>query len=141
MNKVNPMRFLKFHTLALLCVSIAFGTAFAPAQAKWVSKKKKAEQQAIEKVQTFQPPPADAVTRYCEPFRAEAVDLSKKPKLVRVFYEPRRMWLMNQHQKCRMELMDQEHVYLKHADIEQPPNLPKIKTDPPKPGAPNGNLP
>jgi hypothetical protein len=136
------MRLLKFHTLALflLVAGMAFNAAFTPAQAKWINQKKKAEQEAVEKVRTFQPPPADAVTRNCEPFRAEAVALNQKPRLLRIFYKPKRMWLMHQHQKCRMGLMDQEHLYLKHADIEQSPSLPKIKPDAPT-GGPNGNLP
>lgn len=139
---MNPMRFPKFCVLPLhlLCAGLALSTAFAPAQAKWFSHKKTPAEEAVEKVRTYQPPANEAMNRYCEPFRAEAVALNQKPKLVRVFYEPRRMWLINQHQKCRNELMAQEHLYLKHADIEQSPSLPKMNATP-KPGAPNGNLP
>jgi hypothetical protein len=137
------MRSLKFRALSVqvLCAILLLSTAFGPAQAKWFSHKKTPAEEAVEKVQTFQPPAVEAMQRYCEPFRAEAVSLAQKPKWARPFYEPRRMWLMGQHQKCRQELMDQEHIYLKHADIEQSPSLPKMNADAPKPGGPNGNLP
>ena len=134
------MRSLKLSTLSLslLCVGLALSATVPAAQAKWGSQKKKAEQEAVEKVRTYQPPPPEAITRYCEPYRAEAAQIYEKGILARFFYGPRRMWLMHEYQKCRSELMNQEYVYLKHADIEQSPSLPKLT---PKTGASNGNLP
>ena len=143
------MNAVQHHVWSRFCLSLGLGLFLSvlllsmtgsPTQAKLLQHKKTAAEEAVEKVQTFQPPAADAMTRYCEPFRAKAVSLSQKPFLIRPFYGPRRMWLISQHQKCRYKLMDQEHVYLKHVDIEQAPSLPKINPGAPKPGVPNGNL-
>jgi len=135
---------LKLSTLKLLVCSLlglALTSTLVPCQAKLLdNSKKKAEQEAVEKVRTYQPPPAEALTTNCEPYRAEAVTLYKKPFFIRPFYEPRRLWLVHKHQQCRHELMSQEYTYLKHADIEQPPSLPKL-IPATKTGAPNGNLP
>ena len=121
--------------VAMICLSLT------PAQAKWLHRKTDPAKQVEEKVRTFQPPPPDSITRYCEPYRAEVVKLGQKPFLLRPFYAPRRWFLMSKYEKCRERFMSQEHIYLKHADIEQAPSLPKMNVDSSKPGAPNGNLP
>lgn len=127
---------------AFMVAGLCLGFMITPADAKWFGPKKPTpEQEAVQKVQTFQPPPPEAVTRYCEPYRAEVVTLNHKPLLARPFYIPRRTWLIHEYQKCRHELMNQEATYLKHADIEQAPSLPKISPSLPQPGGSNGNLP
>jgi hypothetical protein len=133
---------LSTQTLAigLLSLGIVLMSGIEPAQAKPLTPKQKQEKEAVEKVQTFQPPPPDAMTRECEPYRAEVSALYRKPFIVRPFYAPKRAWMAHKHQKCRQSLMNQEYTYLKHADIEQAPSLPKMNAAP-KPGAPNGNLP
>jgi len=117
--------------IALLCCALLGWSALAPdANAKLFQRKKaKQDAAAVEKVQTFQPPPENAVTMYCEPYRREAAELSQKPRLVKIFYEPRRSWLMNKHRKCKSNLMAQEHLYLKHVDIEREPSLPRMKME------------
>jgi hypothetical protein len=125
-------------SIGLLSLGIILSCGIEAAQAKPISQKKKLEREAVEKVQTFQPPPPDAMTRDCEPYRAEVSALYHKPFFLRPFYIPKRGWLAHKYQNCRQGLMNQEYTYLKHADIEQAPSLPKLT---PKPGAPNGNLP
>ena len=124
--------------IALMCCSLfVLSVAVSHGEAFWFRKKKPVEDPAVEQVRTFQPPPENAVTVYCEPYRKEAAELSKKNRLVRFFYGPRRMWLISQHRKCKDELMEQERTYLKHVDIERPPSLPKLKMD--APVTPPGN--
>lgn len=110
----------------VLCV-----TALPPAHAKWFGKKKEKANQAVEQVRTYQPPPENAVGQYCEPYRLEAAELSKKPLWLKPFYAPARGIAMHKHRECKKALMEQERVYLKHVDIEQSPSLPKLKTDAP----------
>lgn len=119
--------------IAILCSAlILLGTAFPSAHAKWVGKKKKAENQAVEQVRTYQPPPENAVATYCEPYRHEAAELAHKPLLLKGFYAPRRGIVMHKYRECKKALMEEERVYLKHADIEQSPSLPKLKTEMPE---------
>lgn len=124
--------------LCLFCAAIAFGASVPTASALPFLKKKPVEDPAVEQVKTYQPPPENAVTFYCDPYRKEAALLDKKPGYLKPFYIPRRLWLMSEHRKCKDGLMEQERIYLKHADIEQSPSLPKLKTDMPpvdvKPG-------
>jgi hypothetical protein len=121
------MFFNRLTALVLLLFLTVFG-AFMPANAKWMSKKaKQQEQEVVQKVQTFQPPPENAMQMYCEPYRKEAADLGAKNAVVRTLYKPRQLWLMNQYHKCTDDLMTQEHQYLKHVDIELAPSLPKMK--------------
>lgn len=117
--------------IALLCCALLGWSALVPnAEARLFQRKKaKEDAAAVEKVRTYQPPPENAVTLYCEPYRKEAAELSQKPRLVKLFYEPRRVWLINQHRKCKSGLMAQEHLYLKHVDIERTPSLPKLKME------------
>jgi hypothetical protein len=98
-----------------------------PAQARWLAKKVASENDPVQQVQTFQPPPENAMTLYCEPYRKQVVVLNQKNWVFKPFYTPRRLWLMNEYHKCTNKLMTQEHQYLKHADIELPPSLPKMK--------------
>ena len=141
MHKIHPNLYPSLFCL-LIATGLCLGLMTTPAEAKWFgSKKPTPEQEAVQKVQTYQPPPPEAVTRYCEPYRAEVVAINHKSFLIRPFYIPRRTWLIHEHQKCRHELMSQEYTYLKHADIEQSPSLPKISPTLPQPGGPNGNLP
>ncbi len=137
---------MRFVALCLLvgCLALAFAQ---PVQARWFAKKTPPENDPVKQVQTFQPPPENAMLTYCEPYRKSAVDLSKKPLLLKPFYEPRLLWLMNAYHKCTNELMTQEHEYLKHVDIELPPSLPKMKPvvlpinqPEAKQEVPNGNL-
>lgn len=130
-------------TACLILAGIFYNlTCTAPAHAWWFNnEKKKQEQEAVEKVQTYQPPPPEALTEQCEPIRAKVVAINQKFILVRPFYIPKRTWLIHEHQKCRHEFMSQEYTYLKHADIEKAPSLPKITPNTPSTGVPNGNLP
>jgi hypothetical protein len=115
-----------FMTLALM------GTIALPsAHAKWFGKKKEKENQAVEQVRTYQPPPETAVSDYCEPYRREAAELAQKPFFMKPFYAPKRGIAMHKHRECKKALMEQERTYLKHVDIEQSPSLPKLKTDGP----------
>lgn len=116
---------------SFLCAAIALGVAAQTASALPFVKKKPVEDPAVEQLKTYQPPSENAVTLYCDPFRKEAAVLSRKPGYLKPFYIPRRLWLMDEHRKCKDELMEQERIYLKHADIEQAPSLPKLKTDMP----------
>lgn len=128
--------------IAVLCgLLILLGiTALSSAHAKWFGKKKKAESQAVEQVRTYQPPPENAVATYCEPYRREAAELSQKPRLVKVFYAPRRGRAMHKYRECKKALMEEERIYLKHVDIERSPSLPKLKTETPvAPAAPAGS--
>lgn len=120
---MNIPRIATFLTAALLLSTLSI----APSQAWWFHKKPSPKDEAAKKVQTYQPPPEEAMSLYCEPYRKESVRLSTKPWILKPFYGPRRIWLMNQFNKCRNNLMTQEHEYLKHVDIQLPPSLPKIK--------------
>lgn len=117
------------------------------ADAKWFGKKEVPENDPARQIQTFQPPPENAMLMYCEPYRKEAAELAGKNALMKAFFEPRRMWLMSEYRKCTNELMTQEHQYLKHVDIELAPSLPKMKPvvqpinqPEKKQGVPNGTL-
>ncbi len=138
-QRVQPLLRLNY-AAGLILLVLAWVTVVSPVHARLFHHQKTAAEEAVEKVQTFQAPAADAMTRYCEPYRAKAAALSQKPFFIRPFYGPQRMWLISKHQKCRYKVMDQEHVYLKHVDIEQAPSLPKLNPGAPKPGVPNGNL-
>jgi hypothetical protein len=118
-----------FSRIAILFYALymLLNTAVLPAQAKWFAKKVAPENDPVQQVQTFQPPPENAMTLYCEPYRKQVVALNQKNWALKPFYTPRRLWLMNEYNKCTNELMTQEHQYLKHADIELPPSLPKMK--------------
>lgn len=96
------------------------------ADAKWFGKREVPENDPARQVQTFQPPPENAMVLYCEPYRKEAAELAQKNILVKPLFEPRRMWLMSEYRKCTHDLMTQEHQYLKHVDIELSPSLPKM---------------
>jgi hypothetical protein len=113
----------------LFSVAMLVNTVLQPADAKWFGKKSSKKDEAVEKVRTYQPPPENAIALYCEPYRQEAVELSHKPRLLKIFYAPRRGWAIRKHRECKDSLMQQEHTYLKHVDIERAPSLPKLKTD------------
>lgn len=121
----------KIGTWAVLA-SLFWGVLTSPEASAWpFGKKAKEKEAAAEQVRTFQPPPEDAVKRYCEPIRLEAVEISKKPRLIRPLFAPRKAQVIRKHQKCVTNLMRQEYQYLKHVDIQQSPSLPKLKTDAP----------
>jgi hypothetical protein len=92
-------------------------------------KRQSKEPDASEKVRTYQPPPADSMRDYCEPYRKQASDLTYVSWWKKPFVIPQRNWAIHQHQKCTGNLMQQEWEYLRHADIQQPPSLPKLKVD------------
>ncbi|WP_373532422.1 hypothetical protein [Vampirovibrio sp.] len=138
---------LKRIAVLFSALSILLASAVLPVQAKWFAKKIPPENDPVQQVQTFQPPPENAMTLYCDPFRKEVAVLNQKSWVHKPFSLPRRLWLMNEYKECTNELMTQEHQYLKHADIELPPSLPKMKpvvqpiNQPEvKQEAPNGNL-
>lgn len=113
---------------ASVCMAVLLAASFhALADAKWFGKKEEPADDPAKQIQTFQPPPENAMLMYCEPYRKEASELANKNVLMKAFYEPRRMWLMGEYRKCTNELMTQEHEYLKHVDIELAPSLPKMK--------------
>jgi hypothetical protein len=114
-----------FLSLGLMLTAIS-GSA---ANAKWFRKAEKPDVTLAKQIQTYQPPPDNALQLYCEPIRNEIVALSHKPKFLSLAYKPRMVWLMHEHEKCKTSLMEQERQYLKHVDIQQSPELPKIKTD------------
>lgn len=123
--------------LGLLCLNLALNPALA-----WFWKKPAPEPDPEKQVQTFQPPPKTAMEEYCEPYRHEAALRSSVPFLVKPAHWPRRLWLMKAYRKCTHELMSQEYNYLKHADIELAPSLPKLKpkVEPiTQPGEPKGD--
>lgn len=100
------------------------------ADAFWFNRKdkgKKEAEEAAKAVQTFQPPSADALEMYCEPIRKEALAISNLPRMQRMIMRPRKSWLIHQHEKCKKDYMTQEYEYLKHADIQRAPSLPKLK--------------
>jgi hypothetical protein len=120
-------RFAISGAMALLLLG---AMALPAAQAKWFGgQKKEKANQAVEQVRTYQPPPETAVGDYCEPYRYQAAELAQKPWFLKPFYAPKRGIAMHKHRECKKALMEQERVYLKHVDIEQPPSLPKLKTD------------
>lgn len=124
--------------LGCLLVTLAlFGVMTPTSDAQWFrSKKKKAEQEAVERVQTYQPPPVEAMEMYCEPYRKEAADLYQRAGMFRFAVQPKRSWLIRKHEKCKGRLMDQGYEYLRHVDIQKSPSLPKIENMPPSVNAP-----
>lgn len=134
-------RFSQFRNLVLSALSLLVVFVFLcpHADARWFwQKKPKKGLTPAEQVQTFQPPPDNAIKLYCEPYRVKAVKLNQKPRLLKIFYAPRISWLVHKNRECKNKIMDQEYTYLKHVDIEQSPRLPKLKTDPvPSSGAPD----
>ncbi len=120
--------------LLLLLVFMASGLGFGMADARvWSRKAREKERQAVEAVQTWQPPPENALALYCDPFRQEAIRLAQKPWVLHPVFLPRRLWLMEKHRDCQSHLMDQEELYLKHVTVQQSPSLPRMKTDSPAP--------
>lgn len=116
--------------IALLSGMLFVWSALLPsADAWWFSRKKKADDAAVEKVRTYQPPPENAVTVQCDPYRRQAALLGQKPLMTTMFYIPKRLRLQNKYRTCKSNLMEQERIYLKHVDIEQAPSLPKMKME------------
>ncbi len=99
------------------------------AEAKWF-RKEKAAPDAAEQLETFQPPPPDAIERYCEPIRKEVVLLNSRSRVERILLHPRIVMLKREHEKCKADLMKQQLEYLRHVDIRQPPSLPKMSPEP-----------
>jgi hypothetical protein len=103
-----------------------------PAMAGWFHKKK-APVEASPGIESFQPPAADALTVDCDAFRIKAVTLRQKPVWIRWLYMPSHAHLVSKHHQCVKGVMEQEMLYLKHVDIEQPPTLPKLPVMPTEP--------
>lgn len=123
----KPYRMRNVRILGLLCL-LAFQMGSSPVEAI-LPKRKSKEPDASDKVRTYQPPPADAMKDYCEPYRKRASDLTILPWWQKPFVIPQRNWAIHQHQKCTDNLMQQEWEYLRHADIQQAPSLPKLRVD------------
>jgi hypothetical protein len=115
-----------------------------PSEAAWLKQKPK-EPDASEKVRTYQPPPANAMEEYCEPYRKRAYDLSNVHFWQKPFVIPQRTWAISRHRKCTDNLMQQEWEYLRHADIQKGPSLPKLRVEeqssPQEGGASDANRP
>ncbi len=127
-----------FALIVLAACSLLTLSLMAPANAGWFKKDKP----EADPIQTYQPPAVNALEMYCEPLRQRAAELDKTPKALKLFVQPRRAFLIREHEKCKAEFMQQEHDYLKHVDVQQSPSLPKLKTDSnpittPKTGADN----
>lgn len=122
----------KMLLLALLCLLAA------PADAKWLwfGKDEEKGPSPAQQLETFQPPPADAIERYCEPIRREVVLLNGKPAAQRLMLQPKILRLIRKHEQCKAEFMQQEMEYLRHVDIQQPPSLPKLEPASETPPAP-----
>lgn len=88
---------------------------------------------AAEQVRTFQPPPPNTMETDCEPFRKKAAILTQAPFWQKPFVWPERNLAIHRHRKCVTNLMMQEREYLKHADIQRSPSLPKLRLDETKP--------
>lgn len=112
----------------LLISLLLLQTLALPSEAAWLRPKSK-EPDASEKVRTYQPPPANAMEEYCEPFRKRAYDLSIVPSWQKPFVVPQRTWAISRHRKCVDNLMQQEWEYLRHADIQKGPSLPKLRVE------------
>lgn len=87
------------------------------------------EEDASDKVRTYQPPPEHAMEEYCEPIRAKIYTLSTLPLWKKPFVIPQRNLLIRDHHRCTANLMMQEHEYLKHTDIQKGPSLPKLRLE------------
>lgn len=111
---------------------MVFGIVANPlsANAGLFQKKTSEKDAAAQQVQTYQPPPINGLALYCDPIRKKAAEISRKPALLRVLYIPRKNWLIAEHSKCKVRVMAQEGEYLKHVNIQQPPSLPVLKTEP-----------
>jgi len=88
--------------------------------------KKKAADNAAAKLQTYQPPPVDSIRTRCEPYRLTVVQNNNRFLLAKPFYTPQSLYSMTKYKKCIDDVMDQEYLYLKHAEIESPTKLPKM---------------
>jgi hypothetical protein len=118
--------FFSLKSVGLISLALLLLMSGLSAEARWMSKKEKEKDAAVKGVQTYQPPVANAMQVYCEPFRRDAALISRKPRLIRPLYAPRKAWLIREHEKCKANLMTQETEYLRHADIAIPPSLPKM---------------
>lgn len=125
------MKQFRFIWIVLGLLSLSMMLGGVSADAKWFGKQEKPADAAEDPVRTYQPPAINGLQLYCEPFRQEAALLAHKPRLLRIFYQPRRSWLIGQHTKCKANLMQQEKDYLEHVDVQQAPSLPKLKSDAP----------
>lgn len=129
------MRNVQIFGLISLVMLLAFGLSSEAALLKHKAK----EPDAAEKVRTYQPPPPNAMEDYCEPYRKRVYDLSQVPFWQKPFVIPQRNWAISRHQKCTDNLMQQEWEYLRHADIQKGPSLPKLRVDESK--TPAGDAP
>jgi hypothetical protein len=99
------------------------------------SKKKNQDAQTVQQLQTYQPPPVNSLQVRCDPIKQEIVLMNHKPLLLKPFFIPRKQWLITRHEQCVHRVIDQEYIYLKHVDIQQAPQLPKMTTPDGKPVA------
>lgn len=123
------MKLNRIATSALLVGLILMSAAMPQADAWPFKKKPDPAEEAAKKVQTYEPPPTDAIATHCEPIRQKIVKINRSGWFGRTIQAPRRSVLLYKHNQCKDEFMTQEFEYLKHVDIQQPPSLPKLKTD------------
>jgi hypothetical protein len=88
--------------------------------------KQKAADKAAAQLQTFQPPAVDSIRTRCEPYRLTVVQNNNRFLLAKPFFTPQSLYLMAKYNKCINSVMDQEYLYLKHAEIENPTKMPKM---------------
>ena len=109
----------------LLGSVLLLGLASPSADAWWFKKKAK----DADPVQTYQPPPPDAVERECAPLRNKIAKLKSKSKTERLLMSARMDLLKRRYNKCKGEIIGQQFEYLRHVDIQKGPSLPAIRPE------------
>lgn len=120
------LKLLPTSLIGIICL-LSFTAFYQTALAGWFGKQKEPEPDS--KIESFQPPAVDALEVHCDPIRTEAVALSQKPLWRRWLYMPKHTILVKRHRRCIQNVMEQEALYLKHVNIEQAPQLPKLQAD------------
>jgi len=119
---------LKRCLYGLFILGLLASLAVPSANAFWRHKKKERPLTPAERIRTYQPPPENAMTRDCDPIKQKVYHLTHVHWWQKPFVFIPKTRAVSRHQHCVNRVMAEEWEYLRHADIPNPPQLPKMTT-------------